>query len=63
MKNEQVFGQQYELIGLNAFVKQNSSRTMADLPMLTDPPKFLGNVPPILYEDLGISPKIINYMV
>ena len=40
MKGDQLFGQQYELTGLNAFIKLNRGLAMADQPMLTDPPKF-----------------------
>lgn len=61
MKSEQVFGQQYELTGINAFIKLNSSLAMAGQSMLTDPPKFIGNVPSVVYEDLWISPEIIIF--
>lgn len=61
MKGSSVFGHTAELTPHNAFVRLNSNRKMAGLPLLLDPPAYISDIPSVLYDDIWITPTTIVF--
>lgn len=61
MKGISTFGSAAELTPHNAFVRLNTNRRMAGMPMLTDAPVYRNDVPEVEYDDLWISPEVIVF--
>ena len=62
MKGISTFGQAANLTAHNAFVRINSNRAMVGMPLLTEAPAYVGDVPEVEYEDFWIMPERIVYM-
>ena len=61
MKGISTFGSAAELTPHNTFVRLNTNRRMAGMPMLTDAPVYRNDVPAVEYDDLWISPEVIVF--
>ncbi|MBQ8645542.1 MAG: hypothetical protein IJ476_04130 [Bacteroidales bacterium] len=62
LKGTSAFGQSAELTPHNAFVRLNTSRTMAGMPLLLDAPAYASDIPAVQYDDLWISPQTICFI-
>ena len=62
MKGISTFGQAAELTPHNAFVRINSNRAMVGMPLLSEAPAYLADVPEVEYEDFWIMPERIVFM-
>ena len=58
---QSVFGQRAKLSAINLYVRLNSNRAMAGEPLLLDAPVSLGDVPPVSYGRLVITPSRIVF--
>ena len=61
LKGISTFGSPAELTPHNAFVRINSNRAMVGMPLLTEAPVYMADVPEVLYDDLWISPDMIVF--
>lgn len=61
LKGISTFGSPAELTPHNAFVRINSNRAMVGMPLLTEAPAYVADVPEVLYKDLWISPDAIVF--
>ena len=61
MKGISTFGQTAELTAHNAFVRINTNRAMVGMPLLTEAPAYINDVPEVEYDDLWISPEMIIF--
>lgn len=61
LKGISTFGSAAEMTAHNAFVRINSNRIMAGMPMLTDAPVYTNDVPEVEYDDLWISEDVIVF--
>jgi len=62
LKGISTFGSPAELTPHNAFVRINSNRAMVGMPLLTEAPAYVGDVPEVEYEDFWIMPERIVFM-
>ena len=62
LKGISTFGSPAELTPHNAFVGINSNRAMVGMPLLTEAPAYVGDVPEVEYEDFWIMPERIVFM-
>ena len=62
IKGISTFGSPAELTPHNAFVRINSNRAMVGMPLLTEAPAYVADVPEVEYEDFWIMPERIVFM-
>jgi len=62
LKGISTFGQAASLTAHNAFVRINSNRAMVGMPLLTEAPAYVADVPEVEYEDFWIMPERIVFM-
>ena len=62
LKGISTFGSPAELTPHNAFVRINSNRAMVGMPLLTEAPAYVADVPEVEYEDFWIMPERIVFM-
>ena len=62
LKGISTFGSPAELTPHNAFVRINSNRAMVGMPLLTEAPAYVGDVPEVEYEDFWIMPERIVFL-
>ena len=62
LKGISTFGSPAELTPHNAFVRINSNRAMVGMPLLTEAPVYVADVPEVEYEDFWIMPERIVFM-
>lgn len=57
-----VFGQAAQLTAHNAYVRLNTHRRMAGMPLLLDAPAYISDIPAVQYDDLWITPQTICFI-
>ena len=62
LKGISTFGSPAELTPHNAFVRINSNRAMVGMPLLTEAPAYVADVPEVEYEDFWIMPERIVFL-
>ena len=55
LKGASVFGQSAELTPHNAFVRLNSNRKIAGMPLLLEAPAYIPDIPSVVFEDIWIT--------
>ncbi|MCM1502040.1 MAG: hypothetical protein NC115_05165 [Bacteroidales bacterium] len=61
LKGISTFGSPAEMTAHNAFVRINTNRILAGMPMLTDAPAYINDVPEVEYDDFRITPDVIVF--
>ena len=61
LKGASVFGQSAELTPHNAFVRLNSNRKIAGMPLLLEAPDYIPDIPSVVFEDIWITPTAIIF--
>lgn len=62
MKGISTFGKAAELTAHNAFVRINTNRTLAGMPMLESAPVYTSDVPEVDYDDFWVTPDRIIFV-
>ncbi len=62
MKGISTFGMTAELTAHNAFIRINSNRSLAGMPLLSDAPVYTSDVPEVDYEDFWVTPEKIVFV-
>ena len=62
LKGSVVFGLPAQLTAHNAYVRLNTHRRMAGMPILSDAPAYVSDIPAVQYDDLWITPQTICFI-
>ena len=62
MKGISTFGVAAEMTAHNAFVRINSNRALAGMPLLSDAPVYTSDVPEVDYDDFWVTPEKIVFV-
>lgn len=61
LKGISTFGSAAEMTAHNAFIRINENRSMVAMPLLSNAPVYVSDVPEVEFEDLWVSPTFICF--